>query len=103
MTKRYRPVSLGSTRGKGRIISEAKGPMRGGRSNQYWNPPKHAAPVKTINDTAELKKIQDEVNSGASKKKSAYERLKVKIRSTPGAGGAFKIGMSGGGGGAGRK
>ena len=75
MTKRYRPVSLGSTKGKGRIISEAKGPMRGGRSNQYWNPPKHAAPVKTINDTAELKKIQDEVNRGAKRKSDARTRV----------------------------
>ena len=75
MTKRYRPVSLGSTKGKGRIISEAKGPMRGGRSNQYWNPPKHAAPVKTINDTAELKKIQDEVNRGAKRKSDARTRI----------------------------
>ena len=75
MTKRYRPVSLGTTRGKGRIISEAKGPMRGGGSNQYWKPPKHAAHVKTINDTAELKKIQDEVNRGAKRKSDARTRV----------------------------
>ena len=75
MTKRYRAVTLATKAGKGRTISEAKGPLRGGRSNQYWNPPKHDAPVKTINDTAELKKIQDEVNKGAKRKSDARTRV----------------------------